>query len=323
MATVASTRGGLLRRPSKVARMRMFGYLLLAPAIIYILALVAVPFGLAIWYSLSNVTVDNQGGTFVGLRNFVDLLGNETFQTAMRNTLLYTLASIVINSVLGTLLAFILLDDFPGKRIVRFLILLPWTIPIALTILSWKWMFDSQYSVINWIGVHAGIYNALLWISSTFNIGALAGPYPINWLGRPDIAMGAVIAVNVWRNFPFAAIILLAGLTSIPPEIIDAARIDGARAWTRYTKIIVPMIAPILFIGLLFNIIFTITDLTIVYLLTKGGPANATLLLSLRAFQVGIDSGDLGRGAAIALFFFPVLLVFAIIFLRSLQKREA
>lgn len=323
MAAVASAREGLLRRPSKVARMRIFGYLLLAPAIIYILALVAVPFGLAIWYSVSDVTVDKQGGAFVGLRNFVDLLSNETFQTALRNTLLYTLASIVINSVLGTLLAFILLDDFPGKRIVRFLILLPWTIPIALTILSWKWMFDSQYSVINWIGVNSGVYKALLWISSTFNIGAPGAPYPINWLGRPDVSMAAVVAVNVWRNFPFAAIILLAGLTSIPPEIIDASRIDGARAWTRYSKIIVPMIAPILFIGLLFNIIFTITDLTIVYLLTKGGPANATLLLSLRAFQVGIDSGDLGRGAATALFLFPVLLVFAIIFLRTLQKRES
>lgn len=322
MTAVAAPRGGHYRRLSKLTRTRIFGYLLLAPAVLYILALIAVPFVLAIWYSVSDVTVDNQGGHFVGLRNFVDLLGNETFQTALRNTLLYTAASIIINSILGTLLAFILLDDFPGKRIVRFLILLPWTIPIALTILSWRWMFDSQYSVLNWIGVHAGIYRALLWISTTFHIGALAGPYPINWLGRPDIAMGAVVAVNVWRNFPFAAIILLAGLTSISPEIIDAARIDGARAWTRYTKIIVPMIAPILFIGLLFNIIFTITDLTIVYLLTKGGPANATLLLSLRAFQVGIDSGDLGRGAAVALFLFPVLLIFAILFLRSLKKRE-
>lgn len=322
MTAIASARGGLLRRTSKVARMRMFGYLLLAPAVLYIVALVAVPFGLAIWYSVSNVTVDNQGGSFVGLRNFVELLTNETFQTALRNTFFYTVASIVINSVLGTLLAFILLDDFPGKRVVRFLILLPWTIPIALTILSWKWMFDSQYSVLNWIGVNAGIYKTLTWIGTTFGIGSLGGPYPINWLGRPDIAMGAVVAVNVWRNFPFAAIILLAGLTSISPEIIDAARIDGARAWTRYTKIIVPMIAPILFIGLLFNIIFTITDLTIVYLLTKGGPANATLLLSLRAFQVGIDSGDLGRGAATALFLFPVLFVFAILFLRSLKKRE-
>jgi multiple sugar transport system permease protein len=327
MAVATATRRSVGTARSRTLRTRAFGYLLLTPALLYILGLVAVPFFLALWFSVSNVTVTNQTGTFVGLKNFADLLRDPAFKTALRNTFVYTLLSTIINSFLGTFLAFILLSNFPGKRVIRFLILLPWTIPIALTILSWKWMFDSQYSVLNWIGINSHLYALIDWVnlhlpgdhSHYIRTNTLQG---VQWLGRPLVAMGAVIAVNVWRNFPFAAIVLLAGLTSIPPEIIDAARIDGARAWTRYTKIVVPMIAPILFIGLLFNVIFTTTDLTIVYLLTQGGPANATLVLGVRAFQVGIGSGDLSHGAATTLFLFPVLFVFAIIFLRQLRRRE-
>lgn len=327
MAVATATRRRIALSQSRVARTRLLGYLLLTPALLYIFGLVAIPFFLAIRYSLSDVSVTNLNGQFVGLKNFAGLLRDPTFLQALRNTVVYTVISVVINSVLGTLLAFILLSDFVGKRVVRFLILLPWTIPIALTILSWKWMFDSQYSVLNWLGFRLHLFPVLDWFGTHLPIisnGYIKADTPqgIQWLGRGETAMGAVIAVNVWRNFPFSAIILLAGLTSISPEIIDAARIDGARAWTRYSKIIVPMIAPILFIGLLFNVIFTVTDLTIVYLLTLGGPANATTVLGVYAFQVGINSGNLSQGAATTLFLFPVLLVFSIIFLRQLRRRE-
>lgn len=305
MAIAVPTRRGAGLRLSRVARHRALGYGMLAPALLYIFGLVGVPFGLALWYALSSVSVTDLSGRFVGLQNYVDLLYDPTFRLALRNTFVYTIGSTVIIGVLGTLLAFILLANFRGKRAIRFLILLPWTIPIALTILGWKWMFDSQYSVLNWVGERLHL---------------IGGPYGIQWLGEPRTAMGAVIAVNVWRNFPFAAIVLLAGLTSIPPEIIDAARIDGAGPFRRFHYIIVPMIAPILFIGLLFNIVFTMTDLTVVYLLTQGGPANATQVLSNYAFQVGITSGDLSHGAAITLFVFPLLLILSIIFLRQLRR---
>ncbi len=305
VATATRRRAGVAR--TRTARTRLLGYILVAPAILYILALVAVPFFLALSYSVRDVTVSNLDGAFVGLKNYGDLLGDPAFRQSLRNTVVYTVASIVINSILGTFLAFILLSNFRGKRVIRFLILLPWTIPIALTILSWKWMFHPQYSVINW---------------AAKGLGLLANTYGVQWLGQPVAAMIAVITVNVWRNFPFTAIVLLAGLTSIPPEIIDASRLDGAGPFTRYRSIIVPMIAPILFIGLLFNLVFTITDLTIVYMLTQGGPANATQVLGTYAFQVGIVSGDLSHGAATTLFLFPALLVFAIIFLRQVRKRE-
>lgn len=328
MAVATATRRGISLTRSRAARTRLFGYLLLAPSLIYILGLVAVPFVLALWYSLSDVTVGNLSGHFVGLKNYTALLSDPAFRQALKNTVVYTVLSVVINAILGTALAFILLADFKGKRVVRFLILLPWTIPIALTILSWKWMFDSLYSVINWVGFKLHIYAFIDWAAlNVLPINhatyiPIDTPQGIQWLGRGAIAMGAVIAVNVWRNFPFAAIILLAGLTSIPPDIIDAARIDGANAWTRLNHIIVPMIAPILFIGLLFSVIFTVTDLTIVYLLTLGGPANATQVLAVYAFQIGITSGNLSQGAATTLFLFPVLFIFSVIFLRQLRKQE-
>lgn len=286
-------------------RSKPLGYLLLAPALIYIICLVGVPFLLALFYSVSNVSVDHLNGTFVGLANFTGLFQDPTFVQALQNTFVYTITSTLIASVLGTLLAFVLLENFKGKRVIRFMILLPWTIPIALTIESWKWMYDSQYSVLNWIGQHLGL---------------ISGPYGIQWLGDPSWAMPSVIVVNVWRNFAFGAIVLLAGLTSIQPDILDAAHLDGAGFLTRFHYVIVPLIAPILFIGLLFTLVFTFTDLTIVYLLTQGGPANATQVLSTYAFQVGIASGDLSRGAAITLFLFPLLLVFSIIFLRQLRR---
>ncbi len=292
-----------------VFRSRVLGYTLLAPAMIYIIGLVAIPFLLALKFSLTDATVSNLNGErgFIGLENFSGLLKDQTFRIALRNTLIYSFASAVVNSILGTTLAFILLAKSRGKKIVRYLVLLPWTIPIALTIQAWKWMYHPQYSVLNWLGKHAHLINA---------------QYGIQWIGQPQSAMISIIIVNVWRNFPFAAVILLAGLTSIPQDIIDAAKIDGANWFTRYRKIIVPMIAPILFIGLLFNLVFNFTDLTIIYLLTQGGPGNATEVLATYAFKVGIASGQLGRGAAVTLFLFPVLFLVTVVFLRQLRRRE-
>ncbi len=292
-----------------VFRTRFLGYLLLAPAMIYIIGLVAVPLFFALKFSLTDATVSNLSGErgFIGLENFTGLIQDGTFRAALRNTFVYSFFTAIFTSLLGTTLAFILLAQFRGKKIVRYLVLLPWTIPIALTIQAWKWMFHPQYSVLNWLGKHLHIINA---------------QYGIQWLGQPTPAMISVITTNVWRNFPFSAVILLAGLTSIPQDIIDAAKIDGAGWFTRYRKIIVPMIAPILFIGLLFNLVFNFTDLTIIYLLTQGGPGTSTEVLASYAFKVGINAGQLGKGAAVTLFLFPLMLLFSIFFLRQLRKRE-
>src|SRR6266404_745892 len=196
---------------------------------------------------------------------------------------------------------------FVGLKNSRALIVLPWAVPVSLATLAWVWMFDSLYSVINWTLVAAGL------------IDAANRP---QWLGQEDLAMIAVAVVHAWRLFPFGVVIFLAGFTSVPQDVLDAATIDGAGFWRRNYQIILPIIAPIIMIAVIFGTVFTFTDLSVVYLLTKGGPINSTQVLGTLAFQVGILSGDVAHGAAICLFLFPFLLVAVILLLRSLRRRE-
>ena len=292
--------------PALLERQSVLGVLLVSGAILYMLALVGYPFALALYLSVSDANVSTSGlGHFVGLDNFVSIFQSSVFLTALRNTVFFVLVAAVFKSLLGTTLAFLLAENLPGTRIFRLIILLPWTIPIALSSITWKWMFDSQYSIINWIGNHLGILHS----------------NPI-WLGDPNLAAASIIMVNIWRGFPFAAIILLAGLTSIPQDILDAARVDGANGLVRFRKVIVPMIAPILFIGGLYDLVFSLTDMTVVNLLTLGGPANTTHVLASYAFLVGVQSGALSRGAAIAVLLLPILLIIIVLVLRSLKRRD-
>jgi multiple sugar transport system permease protein len=288
-------------------RTEILGPLFVAPAILYVLALVGVPFFLAVYYAVSAYTIYNPSYRFVGLDNIIQVVQSQIFLRTLANTFIFTIASQILGLVLGKFGALLLLRPFPGRRIARALIILPWAVPVALATLAWKWMFDSLYSVINWTLVAIG----------------LVAPYNTpQWLGQPDLAMLAVIIVNAWRFFPFAIVIFLAGITSVPQDVIDAATVDGAGFWRRNYQIIVPMIAPIILVGLIFGTVFTFTDLSIVYLLTGGGPMNATQVLGSLAFQVGILSGDVAHGAAICLFLFPFLFVAVILMLRSARRRE-
>ena len=288
-------------------RAEVLGPILLAPATLYIIALVAVPFLLAVYYALSTYTIYNPSYHFVGLRNFVQVLRNGIFQQTLANTFIFTFASLVIGLVLGKFGALLLLRPFPGRRIVRALIILPWAVPVALAAVAWEWMFDSLYSVINW---------------TMIALGLMTRAEAPNWLGEPHLAMLCIIIVNAWRFFPFAIVIFLAGITAVPQDVLDAATVDGAGFWRRNYQIIVPMIAPIVIIGLIFGIVFTFTDLSVVYLLTNGGPVNATQVLGNLGFLIGITDGDVSHGAAISLFMFPVLLVMVILMLRFIRRRE-
>lgn len=295
---------------SQTSRRLAFGYLLLAPAVLYVMLLVGAPFLFSLFLALSDASVADNTASFVGLENFRAAFESDVFFIALRNSIVFTLVAAVFKGMLGTSLAFLLLQPFWGKKFVRGLIVIPFTLPISISVLGWKWMYDSQFSVINWflstIGV-IGSYGSADW--------------PV-WLGEPHLALFACIMVNVWRNFPFSAIVLLAGFTSVPNEILDAARVDGTSFFQRFRYVVVPMIAPILLIGFLFDTVFTLSDLGVVYLLTQGGPANATKILPVLAYQVGIQAGALGRGAAIALFLFPLLLPLMILMLRNLKRRE-
>jgi multiple sugar transport system permease protein len=292
------------------ARRYLFGYTLLAPAVLYVALLVGLPFLFSLYLAMSDASVSAPIARFVGLENFRSALENATFYTALRNSILFTVGAGIMKGLLGTTLAFLLLQPFKGRKVVRALVVIPFTLPIAVSVLGWKWMFDSQFSVINWA------------LSRMNLIGGYGSPdWPV-WLGEPGLALLSVMFVNVWRGFPFSAIVLLAGLTSVPPEIIEAAKVDGANFLTRFRKVIVPMIAPILFIGSAFDTVFTLSDLSIVYLLTNGGPDGATEILPTLAYNTGIRGGALGRGAAISLFLFPLLLPAIILLLRTLRRRQ-
>jgi multiple sugar transport system permease protein len=300
--------GGWLR--SQSARRLSFGYALLAPAALYVSLLVAVPFLFSLYLALSDASVGEQMASFVGLENFRAALEMDTFWIALRNSIAFFVMAAILKSILGTSLAFLLLQNFRGKKLVRALVVIPFTLPIAISVLGWKWMYDSQFSVFNWVLSRMGL------------IGAYGTDgWPV-WLGDPHLALLACVIVNVWRTFPFSAIVLLAGFTSVPPEVLDAAKVDGCTFFQRFRHVVAPMIFPILMVGFLFDTVFTLSDLSVVYILTQGGPGNATQILPVLAYQIGIQAGNLGRGAAIALFLVPLLAPVLFIFLRNLKRRE-
>ena len=290
--------------------------MLLFPAVIYILALVGVPLVLAVLYSLSDVTVGDQSLDFVGLTNFRDALGNATFRTALRNTIIFTLLSQIVVIVLANILALVLSADFKGKRLVRFLVLLPWTTPIALGVLGWLWTLDNVYSPIDYVLRQVG----LLGLGSP--LGADWTGSNALWLAYPDRARFSVMLVYVWRTLPLATVILLAGLTSIPQDINDAANVDGAGFFRQLFAIRLPLLLPIMAVAVLYGIVFTFTDMAVVYILTRGGPFDTTQVLASWAYFKGIEGGSLGQGAAVAMFLFPVLVGVAAMMLRLARRAE-
>ena len=295
-------------------RERVLAPLLIAPAILYIVVLVGTPFFLAIYYSLSDATTGSQSLNFVGLSNFQAVIKDPVFRKALINTFIFTLCSQALVLVLAKVLALALIKEFRGKWLVRFLILLPWTAPISLGTVGWMWMLDSIFSPIDWILRYMG----LLGVPGAI-LGANSNLY---WLGVPSLAMLSVILVHTWRMLPLATVILLAGLTSIPQEVLDAAEVDGAGFWRRLFQIMIPMLLPIMTVAVLFGIVFTFTDIAVVYILTQGGPVHSTQVLASWAFFKGIEAGDLAQGAAVALFLFPAMAGVAALMLRVARRTE-
>lgn len=287
---------------------------LLAPVVAYVVLLVGFPFVMAFVYSVSNVTVGNPDFKLVGMRNFVEVVQDRTFQTSLMNTCIFTFVSIVLVLILSNFLADLLMRDFKGKWLVRFLIMLPWTAPISLGTIGWLWMLDSIFSPIDWVLRYVGLLGVP---------GALLGAGTnLYYLGIPGLAISSIILVDVWRILPLATVIQLAGLSSIPKDLLEAAEVDGATPWRRTLMITIPLTLPITSIAFLFGVVFTFTDLVVVYVLTRGGPVHMTQVLSSWTFFKGIEGGDLAQGAAISLFMFPVLAAVAILILRMARRTE-
>ncbi|HLN93814.1 MAG TPA: sugar ABC transporter permease [Thermoanaerobaculia bacterium] len=288
-------------------RQRWLGPAMFLPAVLYVVALVGVPFVLAFLYSVGDVKVGSVGYHFVGLKNFASVFQNPTFLLALRNSFVFTITSQVLVLIGANLLALALKDAFRGRRFLRFLILLPWVAPVSIGSIGWKWILDSLYSVINWVLVRFHF------------VKPFAAPM---WLGEPKLAMLSVILVHTWHMLPFATVILLAGWTAIPKDIPEAAAVDGAGFFRRMFQIEIPMMLPIINVAVLFGVIFTFTDMTVIYILTRGGPYDTTQVLPSMAFFAGILGSDLAEGAAISIFLVPLLVAVAWLMLRSAHRAE-
>jgi multiple sugar transport system permease protein len=283
---------------------RWLAAVLLLPTVILLGLFIAYPFVEGVRLSVTDARV-GVPGSFVGLANFEALLDDSIFRTAVWNTFVYTVVATVFKLALGLWLALLLNRHFKGKAFTRAFILLPFIIPTVLSTFAWKWMFDPTFSVINWTLFQLGLIHAR-----------------INWLGDPNLAMISVIIVNVWRGVPFYAISLLAGLQTINPELQEAAAIDGARPWQRFWHVTWPLLLPVTMVVVLFSVIQTFADFQLVYVLTGGGPANATQLFATYAYQIGVGTGLLGQGAAISLAMFPFLLIVVVVQLLYIRRVE-
>jgi len=293
------------RAPENSAQ--LLGAAMFAPAVLYIVALIGVPFFMAFFYAFSDVRIGSVESHWVGLENFRSIIQSPSFKAAVRNSIVFTVLAQVVVIVASTILSVTLEDRFRGRGLVRFLILLPWVAPISLGAIGWKWILDSIYSVITWVLVWAHVFK----------------PYSAPmWLGEPKLAMASVILVHCWRLIPFSTVIMLAGAAAIPREIPEAAAIDGAGFWRTLFQIKIPMMMPLISVAVLFGTIFTFTDMTVVYILTAGGPYDSTQTLPSLAFATGILGSDLAAGAAISLFLVPVLVIIAYLLLRVAHRSE-
>ena len=305
VTALASAEG---KRPSTRLRRledeRWLALALLTPTAVLLGLFIAYPFVEGVLLSLSSARVGDPGH-FVGLKNFEKIWNDSIFRTTVWNTFWYTGVTTVFKLALGLWLAILLNRHFRGKAIIRAFILLPLIIPTVLSTFAWKWMFDPTFSVINW---------------TLFQLGLITTR--INWLGDPDLAMSSIIVINIWRGVPFFAITLLAGLQTISPELHEAAAIDGARPWARFWHVTWPLLMPVTLVVVLFSVIQTFADFQLVYVMTGGGPANATHLFATYAYQLGIGTGLLAEGAAISLAMFPFLFVIVVVQLLYIRRVE-
>jgi len=308
MAAVAAPRGSRRTRLRYAAERRgVLATLLISPAVLFIGALVGAPLGLAIYLSFTDATAGSLSGPWIGLANFRHQLHDPIFVDAIWHTFLFTVISQAVVILCAGLLAHALVRPFRGRWILRFFILLPWAAPIALTAMGFLWFYDPQASIFTWFLVKLHLVSA--------------ANHP-TWLGTPRAAMSSIITVQAWRTVPFATVIFLAGIASIPKEVDDAAAIDGATGLKKFWYVSLPLQLPIALVAILFGIVFTATDMVVPFILTNGGPINATETLTTYAYHQGIGAGNVGQGAAGALFLLPVLAVVAIGMLLFARKAE-
>ena len=321
---MAAVAGGVVRPRRRWRNLleenRFLAPALIAPAVIFVIVVVGVPLVWSIYLSLTDASGGSLSGKFIGIDNFTDAWRDQNFRNALENTLIITFAAQVIVVVGAAIISHFLVRDFRGKWIVRFLIILPWAAPVALVTIAWLWVLDSLFSVVNWTLKEMHLLGA---VCAVFDVGGGCGPNnPPQWLGNSTLAMFAIIMVHAWRVLPFAVIIFIAGRASIPTEVEDAAKIDGATPLKKLWYIDLPLQLPIALVATLFGIVFTAADFAVVWVLTRGGPFNSTQVLTVWSEVIGVESSQVGAGAAISLYLFPLLAAVTILMLFFARRAQ-
>jgi multiple sugar transport system permease protein len=289
----------------RLPRDAALGYLLLAPAGILLLVLVAYPFLTAVVMSFQKKLIGQAVAPWIGLDNYTTLLMDPTFWLVFRNVLVFAGASVFFKLIIGTAVALALNEQMPARGLVRSIMILPWALPTLVAVLIWMWMYSDVGGVFNHVLMGVGVVER-----------------PILFLSDPVLAMVSVIIVNVWRGFPFFTITLLAGLQTVAGDQYDAAKVDGAGMWSRFRHVTLPGLAPVMAVVTLLSTIFTLNDFAIIWLLTKGGPGNATDVLSTLTYKVAIRGLELGKGVAVSVLMLPLLIVLIVLLTRFINKRE-
>ena len=294
-------------RPALMQRLQnnrnLLGLLFMLPAAALLVVFLTYPLGLGVWLGFTDTKI-GRGGHWIGLENYAFLWGDSVTRLALFNTLFYTVVASIIKFALGLWLAILLNERIPFKTFFRTVILLPYIVPTALSAIAFWWIYDAQFSIVSWALVKMGLID-----------------HYIDFLGNPWNARLSTIAANIWRGVPFVAITLLAGLQTISPSLYEAGAIDGATGWQRFRFITLPLLTPIIAVVMTFSVLFTFTDFQLIYVLTRGGPLNATHLMATLSFQRAIPGGALGEGAAIAIAMIPFLLASILFSYFGLQRR--
>ena len=280
------------------------GFWFMMPAVAFLILFLAYPLGLGVWLSFTDARL-GRGGEFVGIENYEYLWEDSIFWLSVFNTLLYTSVASVIKFAVGLYLALLLNERLPFKAIIRAVVLIPFIVPTVLSAIAFWWLFDPQFSIISWSLKKMGLITA--------NIDFLGDVWNARW---------SVIFANIWRGVPFVAITLLAGLQTVSPSLYEAATIDGATTWQRFRYITYPLLTPIIAVVMTFSVLFTFTDFQLIWVMTRGGPVNATHLMATFSYQRAIMSGYLGEGAAISTAMIPFLLGAILVSWFGLQRRK-
>ena len=301
---VVQAHGSIFSLKGLLERQASLGIILMLPGALLLMVFMAYPFFLGIWLSLTDSMIGSIG-QYIGLRNFSDLITDSVFLQTTRNTFIYALVTVPFKAVLGLGMALVLNNRMRYSNPIRAAVMMPWIVPTALSSLGWFMIFDPVFSPISWLLRHLGLIKQ-----------------NINFLGGPNLAISSVCLANIWRGIPFFGITILAGLQAVPQELHEAAAIDGAGLWHRFRHVTIPAIKGVVLIAAMLSIIWTFAEFQLIYVLTKGGPANTTHIFGTYAYQIGLSATEIGMGAAISLYMFPILAVFAILLLFYLRRED-